>query len=78
MFLDLVCVKNTVNLEIHVRVWKSSQDSKIGLSSLAEMNRLADQIFQNESATKIPRYSQPNRALVKSHQVMTRVTNEEY
>ena len=31
---------------------------------LAEMNRMADQIFQNESATKNPRFSQPNRALV--------------
>ena len=48
-----------------MRVGKSSQDSKIGLSSLAEMNRLADQIFQNESATKNPRFSQPNRALVE-------------
>ena len=28
------------------------------------MNRMADQIFQNESATKNPRFSQPNRALV--------------
>ena len=30
---------------------------------VAEMNRMADQIFQNESDTKTPRFSQPNRAL---------------
>ena len=31
------------------------------------MNRMADRIFQDESATKISRFSQPNRALVHSN-----------
>ena len=31
---------------------------------MAEMIRMADQIFQDNSATKITRFSQPNTALV--------------